>query len=138
MELRWLFTPVMLAALGTASASAQSPETLQVNVPFTFTINNVYMPAGEYSIGRPGIDNSGLLVMRSSDGRHTAFFMGSAAARGSAPAQSSLVFRHEGFDYSLADIWWAGSTTGLQLPPSKESPSTTALHPPEVMVVMYR
>jgi hypothetical protein len=128
----------MLAALGAAVASAQSPETLQVNVPFTFTINNVYMPAGEYSIGRPGMDNSGLLVMRSNDGRHTAFFMGNAAARGSAPAQSSLVFRHEGIDYSLADIWWAGSSSGVQLPPAKESPSTATLHPAELMVVMYR
>lgn len=138
MQLRWLFAPLMLAALGAASASAQSTETLQVNVPFAFTINSVYMPAGEYSISRPGNDNSGLLAMRSSDGRHTALFLGSTAARGSAPAQSSLVFRHEGLDYSLADVWWAGYASGVQLPPAKEPPSTAALHPPEVMVVMYR
>lgn len=138
MQLRWLLAPVMLAVLGAASASAQSPETLQVTVPFAFTIDNVYMPAGEYSISRSGGDSGGLLALRNSDRRHTLFFVGSAAARGSAPAQSSLVFRRDGSDYSLADIWWAGYTSGVQLPPAKESPNTAALHPPEIMVVVYR
>jgi len=63
---------------------------------------------------------------------------GRASALGSAPAQSRLVFRHEGDAYSLADIWWAGYTSGVQLAPPKESPAMASLHPPEVMVVLYR
>ncbi len=138
MRPRWLFAQVFLAAVGAVSASAQSPETLQVSVPFVFTVNNVYMPAGAYSIARLGADNSALLAIRSGDSRHTAFFVGSPAARGSAPAQSSLVFRHEGQEYSLADIWWAGYTSGVQLPPSKEPPTSAALRTPDVMVIVYR
>lgn len=138
MQLRSLLAPVIMAVLGAASAAAQSPETLQVTVPFAFTVNSVYMPAGQYSVSRSGAENSALLALRGSDSRHTLFFAGNAAALGSAPAQSSLVFRHEGGDYSLADVWWAGYTSGVQLAPSKESATTASLHPPEVMVVLYR
>ena len=137
MQFGKLFAPVVLAALGVTSAAAQSQETLQVTVPFAFTVNSVYMPAGEYSISRSGAENSTLLAMRSNDSRHTLFFAGSAAALGGAATASSLVFRHEGGGYCLADVWWAGYATGVQLAPSKESPSTAGLHPPEVMMVVY-
>jgi hypothetical protein len=138
MQLGKLFAPVVLAALGAASAAAQSLETLRVTVPFPFTVNSVYMPAGEYSISPSGAENSGLLALQGADSRHTLFFVGRASALGSAPAQSRLVFRHEGDAYSLADIWWAGYTSGVQLAPPKESPAMASLHPPEVMVVLYR
>lgn len=137
MQFRKLFAPVVLAALGATSAAAQSPETLQVTVPFAFTVNSVYMPAGEYSISRSGAEGSALLTVRSTDSRRTLFFAGSVAAQGSAAAQSSLVFRHEGAEYTLADIWWGGYSTGVQLAPSRESPATAALRPPEVMMVVY-
>jgi hypothetical protein len=138
MQIRLSFLPVVLAALGAASAAAQSPETLEVRVPFPFTVNSVYMPAGDYSISRSGAENSGLVALTGYDSRHTLFFVGNAAARGATPAQSSLVFRHEGGDYSLADIWFAGYASGVQLAPSKEPPATASLHKPEVMVVLYR
>ena len=137
MQFGRLFAPVALAALGAVSAAAQSPETLQVTVPFPFTVNSVYVPAGEYSISRSGAENSALLVMRGSDSRHTLFFAGSAASLGRTAAESSLVFRHEGSEYSLADIWWAGYTSGVQLAPTKEAPATASLHRPEVMMVVY-
>ncbi len=137
MQLGKLFAPVVLAALGVVSAAAQSQETLHVTVPFPFTVNGVYMPAGDYSVSRSGAENSALLAMRSNDRRHTLFFSGSAAALGGAAAESSLVFRHDGSEYSLADVWWAGYTSGVRLAPSKESPATAALHRPEVMMVVY-
>jgi hypothetical protein len=138
MQFGKLFAPVVLAVLSAASVAAQSPETLQVTVPFRFTVNGVYMPAGAYSISRSGAENSALLAMRGSDSRHTLFFVGSSAALGGAAAQSSLVFRREGSEYSLADIWWGGYNSGVQLAPAKQSPGTAALHKPEVMVVVYR
>jgi hypothetical protein len=138
MQFGKLFAPVVLAALGAVSVAAQSPETLQVTVPFAFTVNGVYMPAGEYTISRSGAENSALLAMRRSDSRHTLFFEGSTAALGGAAVQSSLAFRHEGSEYSLADIWWGGYSSGVQLAPTKESPATASLHKPEVMMVVYR
>ena len=138
MQFGKLFAPVILAVLGAASVAAQSPETLQVSVPFPFTVNGVYMPAGAYSISRSGAENSALLAMRRRDSGHTLFFAGSSAALGAAAVQSSLVFRHEGREYSLADIWWGGYSSGVQLAPPKESPTTASLHKPEVMMVVYR
>jgi hypothetical protein len=137
MQFGKLFAPVVLAALGVASAAAQSPGTLQVTVPFPFTVNGVSMPAGDYSISRSGAESSALLGMRSNDRRHTLFFAGSPAVLGNAAAASSLVFRHVGSEYSLADIWWAGYSAGVQLAPAKESPATAALHRPEVTMVLY-
>jgi len=138
MQFGKLFAPVVLAALGAVSLVAQTPETLQVTVPFPFTVNGVFLPAGAYSVSRSGAENSALVAMRRSDSGHTLFFAGSSAGLGGAAAQSSLVFRHEGSEYSLADIWWGGYSSGVQLAPTKESPSTAALHKPEVMVVVYR
>ncbi len=137
MQLRWLCTPVMLIALAAPVLSAQSSETLQVTIPFLFTVHNVYMPAGQYTISRAS-DLSGLLAIRNADTRQTVFFLGSARGGGATSNQSSVAFRSGSGHYALTDIWWAGQPTGVQLPAPRELPATASSRPPEVMMILYK
>ena len=139
MKFRLLFSSVV-AALGAASASAQSPNTLQVKIPCAFTVSENVLPAGEYLIGRvsPG---SNLLLIRSEETGRTVLFAGSTVERSSAPARSSLVFGRDRGDYFLQDIWWAGYSAGVQLPVVKtitELASAAGPRAPEVVVIRRR
>ncbi len=114
MRLAKLFSLIVLLALGAMSAAAQAPDTLQIAIPFAFTVHNVAMPAGDYRISR-SVDGNGLLAIENIDTRQTVLFLASQTGHGPAPDQSSVAFRSEGAGYSLADIWWAGYTSGARL-----------------------
>jgi hypothetical protein len=97
------------------------------------------LPAGEYEIHDCGLEVLSLMAMRSDDSRHVVLFTGNAASRNSAPDQSSLVFHRYGSNYFLADIWWAGVTSGLELPKSKtekELAKTASARRPEQVLLM--
>jgi hypothetical protein len=115
-------------ALGALSATAQTLNTLQVAVPFAFTIHNVAMPAGDYRISR-STDGSGLLAVQNIDTRQTVFFLASQTGHSVAPNQSSVGFRSDGASYSLADVWWAGYTSGAQLRVLREPVMTASVRP---------
>jgi hypothetical protein len=114
VRLRLLFSLVILVALGAMSAAAQAPDTLQVTIPFAFTVHNVALPAGDYRISRSA-DGSGLLAMQNIDTRQTVLFLASQTGHSAAADRSSVAFLSGGADYSLADIWWAGYASGVQL-----------------------
>lgn len=141
MRCKSLFASVMLAALGVASAEAQSPNTLRVTIPFAFTIDNSTLPAGDYSVSHSGFNGSRIMAMRSGDDRRTVLFVGSQTESSTVQNQSRLVFRRYGDDYVLTDIWWAGYPAGVKLPVSKtvaEPVNTAGLRPAEVMVILAR
>jgi hypothetical protein len=114
MRLRLLLSFVILATLGVMSAAAQAPDTLQVAIPFAFTVHSVAMPAGEYRISRSA-DGSGLLAIENIDTRQTVLFLGNQTGHGLAADQSSVAFRSGTAAYSMTDISWAGYTSGVQL-----------------------
>jgi len=77
--------------------------------------------------------------MRSSDNQHAVVFRGNPLVRSGAPEQSTLVFNRYGSSYFLADIWWAGVTSGLELPKSKtekELAKTASARRPEQVLLM--
>lgn len=139
MRVTWLVTSAMLAALVVAPGYAQTAPELRVTVPFEFTIDNTAMPAGQYAITDGGVSGVSVLTMRSSDSQHTVLFSGSPARRSEVPDKSTLVFNRYGSKYFLTDISWAGSTSGLELRPSKaqkEIAKTASAPRPERVVLM--
>lgn len=139
MKCKW-FATVMLAALGAASANAQSPNTLQVTIPFAFTVNDTTLPAGDYTVS-PSLNGSRVMAIRNSEKRSTVLFVGSTTEQSAAPDRSNLVFRLCGDDYFLTGIWWAGYPAGVKLPVPRsvaEPVNTAGLRPPEVMVILGR
>ena len=103
MRLRLLFSLIVLVTLGTMSAAAQTSDTIQVAVPFAFTVHNVDMPAGIYRFTRAS-DGNGLLALRNIDTRQETFFLSIPTGFGAATYQSSVAFRAGDGGYSLADV----------------------------------
>ena len=128
MKLRLLFSLVILVTLGAMSAAAQASDTIQVAIPFAFTVHNVDMPAGNYRVGRSA-DGSGLLAVQNIETHQTVFCLANQTGHSIAADQSSVAFRAAGAGYSLVDIRWAGYTSGAQLRVAQESVLTASARP---------
>jgi len=131
VRLRLLFSLIVLVTLGTMSAAAQTSDTIQVAVPFAFTVHNVDMPAGIYRFTRAS-DGNGLLALRNIDTRQETFFLSIPTGFGAATYQSSVAFRAGDGGYSLADVRWAGYASGVQMRSAREVVITASARP-EVM-----
>jgi hypothetical protein len=119
VKLSLLFSLIVLVTLGAMSAAAQTSDTIQVSVPFAFTVHNVDMPAGIYRFTRAS-DGCGLLAVRNIDTRQETFFLSIATGFGTAPYQSSVAFRAGDGGYSLSDVRWAGYASGIQMHSARE------------------
>jgi hypothetical protein len=64
----------LIALVGSSHAQAFPAERVNAHIPFAFQIRGVTLPAGDYSIEQGGWPNQRLLVIRSKNGRHSAFF----------------------------------------------------------------
>ena len=119
MKLRLLFSLIVLVALGAMSAAAQTADSIQIAVPFAFTVHNVDLPAGIYRFTRAS-DGSGLLALRNIDTRQETFFLSIPTGFGAPVYQSSVAFRAAGAGYSLSDVRWAGYGSGVQMHSARE------------------
>lgn len=119
MKLRLLFSLIVLVALGAMSGAAQTSDSIQVTVPFAFTVHNVDMPAGIYRFTRAS-DGSGLLALRNIDTRQETFFLSIPTGFGTVPYQSSVAFRAGEAGYTLSDVRWAGYASGIQMHSARE------------------
>ena len=128
MKLRLLFSLIVLVALGAMSAAAQTADSIQVAVPFAFTVHNVDMPAGIYRFTRAS-DGSGLLALRNIDTRQETFFLSISTGFGAAPYQSSVAFRSSEAGYKLSDVRWAGYASGVQMHSANEVVITASARP---------
>jgi hypothetical protein len=87
-----------------ASASARAAEILEVNVPFSFLVNNETFPAGHYVVEEGPIGGPSVLLIR---GMHAAqsCFVTTHAAAGRGPNQPALQFERHENQYRLSNIW---------------------------------
>ncbi len=109
MSLKFFVSAVLFVALA-ITASAQTPNTVQVTIPFAFTVHNTDMPAGEYRISR-AYDGSCLLTLQNVETRKSVLVLSRQSSRGLTADQSSVGFQAS----SLADVWFAGSASGARL-----------------------
>jgi hypothetical protein len=89
----------VLLMAGTASAQ----DTLEVKIPFSFTVNGHMLPAGNYTLSRDDMATSVWLIR----GDKAGAFVGTVPSAGHDPAgkEPSLTFvKHEN-QYQLSTIW---------------------------------
>jgi hypothetical protein len=92
-----------------ASASAQSDH-IVANVPFSFRVGDVLLPAARYDILPSGLQ--AVLILRGG-GQQRLVTVG--AAESVTPSKTTkLVFNRYGSSYFLAQIWVEGNTRGSQ------------------------
>ena len=91
------------AALLTLVSGSARADTLELKVPFAFTVQGKRLPAGDYRVDRDGA----VLELLGERGTHAAMVVVGSPAKGDDPAgkEPALVFTHTGNDYRLSAIW---------------------------------
>jgi hypothetical protein len=113
MKTKLMLFATALALLVTTAASAQSVK-VKANVPFSFIVNRVTLPAGEYLV--ESVDNQGRALRfgnRNSNAKDLVLANSCDAVK---PAtQTKLIFHRYGDRYFLKRIWVAGNSAGHEL-----------------------
>lgn len=103
-----------IAALMAGAALAQTTSTLKADVPFKFSVGNVNLPAGHYTLTTAM--GSAWVMVRDAQSHVRASVL--AITRPNAPGvprYSNIVFRTRGSSHYLASAWNDFSATGWEL-----------------------
>jgi hypothetical protein len=114
-----------------ASASAQSDH-IVANVPFSFRVGDVLLPAARYDILPSGAQS--VLILRGGGQQR---LMAVGAAENVTPSKNTkLVFNRYGSSYFLTQIWVEGNSRGSQLPKTQMEKEIArgAVRSPEVIL----
>jgi hypothetical protein len=107
MKIFRILITVMLVAAGAVAIRAQNRALMKANIPFAFTVANVALPAGEYTIFNLAPDK--LILLQSADGRHAAIVHLQESAKLQDAKQTMIVFQHLGDEFVLSQVWQQGS-----------------------------
>ena len=93
----------ILLTFAVASAHAQAPSKVEVNIPFQFSAGKTTLPAGVYSIKRLSGNN---VTLRSKDGKSSVILNAPVTDSSTDPnAVERIVFERYGDQVALAQIW---------------------------------
>ena len=96
---------VAVASLLVASAYAYSEGPIRANIPFSFTVLDKTLPAGEYILTNADDSNPRTMELRSADGRSHVVFETNTAIAKSRPTKAELVFDEVGGRNFLAEVY---------------------------------
>jgi hypothetical protein len=118
MRTNWIRT-LTLSAVAVAMGSASYGQSRAVaEIPFSFRLNGMELPAGTYSIDRP--NSAARNVVRLTDGRKNQVAMAITEINGK-PGQPRLIFScFEGSGCALVQVWNSGGV-GLEFAAPKVS-----------------
>jgi hypothetical protein len=108
----------LMAVAGRIPAHAQVVDTIEADIPFSFTVRDTTLPAGRYTVERVYTIDPNVMENRSSDAHSTAFVIVENAEIAKAPESAELIFDRVGDQYFLWEIFEGGSNTGVALPKS--------------------
>ena len=116
---RALITICLLFTAATLIAQTESKRLMNVNVPFSFAVEDHSLPAGEYTITTVTPEHSIRIV--SSDGKHSEVINTLPNYAGSPSENSRLVFHKYGDEYYLVQVWTVGQNVGRNLLSSQKA-----------------
>ncbi|MGD0801077.1 MAG: hypothetical protein ABR906_07165 [Terracidiphilus sp.] len=105
------------ATLTTASSATAQGQVVEVNVPFNFTVNNTFLPAGSYTLGFDLLLPD-MLVIRDRAKGVKARSLGQRGSIGSG-RPDSLIFHRYGGQYFLSEVRFDSASNGIFLPDTK-------------------
>lgn len=108
----------LMAFAGRIPAHAQVVDTIEADIPFSFTVRETTLPAAKYKIERVYTVNPNVMEIRGSDAHATAFVIVENAVIARAPEKAELIFDRVGDQYFLWEIFEGGSNAGVELPKS--------------------
>jgi hypothetical protein len=109
-----LFATATLMTAGNANAQR---DVLKVDVPFDFTVNNTFLPAGSYTFSFDSMLPNALIV----EDRTKTIKARAYIQRGSIGAgrEDRLVFHRFGGEYFLSEVGFDSALDGVSLPVTK-------------------
>lgn len=119
----------LLLVVVAAPAFAQV-ETMQVKVPFAFSVGKKTLPAGRYLIS-----TNDLTTYTLSGQRTAAITMTDEVNSGAVKHEASLVFAKSGDQYSLLQIWTSDPHTGHFLQKAVSNKALSKAQPVEVLAM---
>src|SRR5262245_7258652 len=127
----------LVVLAGASVAQAQIIGRVKSDIPFSFYVQKKLMPAGAYTIVElnPG---SGLMEIRSDDGKLAAVFLTIEKQEKNTEAPSELIFHKYGDKVFLSEIVERGEMDGAQVVKSKMEMrlEKTATHGKEVAIAL--
>jgi hypothetical protein len=112
---------LMVAILGSFLISTESAQAeVRFIVPFDFSVGQVLLPSGTYTVSRVGSVQNFLQLRNDSFSSDAIGQINSVQLNpGQVSEATKLVFHRYGDQYFLAQFWTTGSTAGFELPRSK-------------------
>jgi len=104
---------ILAAGLMSFGAAAGSAQMITANVPFGFHLANTEMPAGEYSVKQLEAGSPMLLV--SNWRAHKSAMIIASPLSASGDTRPRMIFQCGENDCTLAEVWGATSSAGVQL-----------------------
>jgi len=97
---------LLFAATTTTFAQTENRTLMRVNIPFTFSVEDHSLPAGQYYIRSISPDHSMALV--NAEGGQSLVITYMPESAGNASQNSHLVFSKYGNEYFLTQVWTKG------------------------------
>ena len=116
---RTLITICLLFTAVALFAQTENHRLMTVKVPFSFSVQDHSLPAGEYNIFTVLPERA--IRITSTDGRHSAIVNTLPNYASSVSENSRLIFHRYGDDYFLAQVWTLGQTVGRNPMLSKQA-----------------
>ena len=105
------------ATLMTAGSGNAQSAVLKVNVPFNFTVNSTFLPAGNYTLQlRYPAPNTIIIQDRAKKREGRAYILRGSIGAG---REDSLIFHRFGGEYFLSEVGFDSALDGLFLPETK-------------------
>jgi hypothetical protein len=115
--LKTVLLSAVFALAATLPLAAQIDNGVDFTNPDSFYAGNVKMPAGTYRITEDNI-NEGFVLVRSTDGRHSAFLDVIPTLSNQPRQKTAVSFIHYGDAEYLDNIWLGGEKDGFEVDPT--------------------
>ena len=132
---------VVLTLLVTvSSAFAQTDRQTLVNIPFSFTVGEKAMPAGNYLIRRNRKDSDVVWVIQNKASGEAAMLLTRSVHSTDTQESAKFVFRKYDDFYFLSEFWAAGTNTGreIQITDKERALAKSLAVAPQVHVLIDR
>ncbi len=96
---------------------AQEGDTIDVNIPFKFTIGNTTLRPGKYIIERADLIDANVWRIHDQDNSMSVDFLTNEAQTERTPTKTELVFNEVEGQHFLSQIWIEGENLGRELSP---------------------
>src|SRR6266550_2312662 len=110
-----IFTVLSLMLMLTAASVHAQSKRSSITIPFSFTVGQETLPAGEYTIEPNRKDSDNVWLIQSKSGNDSVLFTTNSVWTNKSQEQTRLVFnKYEGRHF-LSQIWNAGDNSGREL-----------------------